>query len=151
MSCKTKKVHLNEISMHLVKRSLTFFSEPLLHIFNKSIEQGVAPKKFKIAKVIPIFKSCNQQDMNNYRPISLLCTFSKILEKIVFLCLTKYINHHNLLSDHQFGFRPKLSTFHPMLDILNSASTALNKKKHMLIIFCDLKKAFDTCDIKTLF
>jgi Reverse transcriptase (RNA-dependent DNA polymerase) len=145
-----KSTDLNDISMHLVKRSLPFISEPLLHIFNKSLEQGVVPKKFKIAKVIPIFKSGNPQDMNNYRPISLLCTFSKILEKIVFLRLTKYIDQFNLLSANQFGFRPKHSTFHPMLDILNSASDALNKKKHMLIIFCDLQKAFDTCDIKIL-
>jgi hypothetical protein len=56
-----KSTDLNGISMHLVKRSLPFISEPLLHIFNKSLEQGVVPKKFKIAKVIPIFKSGNQQ------------------------------------------------------------------------------------------
>jgi hypothetical protein len=74
----------------------------------------------------------------------------QILEKIVFIRLTKYLNDHNLLSKDQFGFRPKHSTFHPMLDILNRASTALNNKKHMLIIFCDLKKAFDTCDVDVL-
>jgi hypothetical protein len=62
----------------------------------------------------------------------------------------KYLNNNSLLSVNQFGFRPKHSTSHPMLDILNKASNALNNKKHMLIIFCDLKKAFDTCDVDVL-
>jgi hypothetical protein len=76
-----KSTDLKEISMHLVKTVLPFISSPLLHIFNKSLELGVVPDKFKIAKVIPTFKSGDTQDMNNYRLISLLCTFSKILEK----------------------------------------------------------------------
>jgi hypothetical protein len=145
-----KSSDLNDISMYLVKTCFTSISTPLLHIFNKSIEQGIVPEKFKIAKVIPVFKSGDPLDMNNYRPISLLCSFSKLLEKIVSLRLMQYLNDHKLLSNDQFGFRPKHSTFHPMLDILNKALNALNKKKHMLIIFCDLKKAFDTCDVSVL-
>jgi hypothetical protein len=145
-----KSTNLNDISMHLVKSSFTSISSPLLHIFNKSLEQGVVPDKFKVAKVIPVFKSGDPLDMNNYRPISLLCSFSKILEKIVFIRLMNYLSANNLLSRDQFGFRPKHSTYHPMLDILIKASNALNKKKHMLIIFCDLKKAFDTCDVDVL-
>jgi hypothetical protein len=62
----------------------------------------------------------------------------------------KYLNDYNLLSKDQFGFRHKHSALHPMLDILNQVLSALNKKKHLLIIFCDLKKAFDTCDVNVL-
>jgi hypothetical protein len=145
-----KSTDLNDISMHLVKTAFLPLSAPLLHIFNKSIELGVVPDKFKIAKVVPVFKSGDPFDMNNYRPISLLCSFSKILEKIVFNRLMLYLTNHDLLSKDQFGFRPRHSTYHPMLDILIKASNALNKKKHMLIIFCDLKKAFDTCDVGVL-
>jgi hypothetical protein len=145
-----KSTDLNNISMHLVKTTFAAISSPLLHIFNKSIEQGIVPNQFKTAKVVPVFKSGDTLDMNNYRPISLLCSFSKILEKIVFIRLMKYLNENSLLSVDQFGFRPKHSTSHPMLDILNKASNALNNKKHMLIIFCDLKKAFDTCDVDVL-
>jgi Reverse transcriptase (RNA-dependent DNA polymerase) len=79
-----------------------------------------------------------------------LCTFSKILEKIVFLRLTKYLNINNLISKHQFGFSKKHSTFHPTLKLLNSATQSLNSKKFMAVIFCDLKKAFDTCNINIL-
>jgi Reverse transcriptase (RNA-dependent DNA polymerase) len=141
-----KSTDLNDISMHLVKTTLPLISTPLLHIFNKSLEHGVVPDKFKIANVIPIFKNGDTQDMNNYCPISLLCTFSKILKKIVLLRLMNYLSSFKLLCDDQFGFRPKHSTFHPMFDLLNKAASTLNNKQHLLIIFCDLKKAFDTCE-----
>jgi hypothetical protein len=114
------------------------------------LETGKVPDKMKIAKVIPIFKSGNVNDINNYRPISLLCTFSKILEKIVANRLTSYLNDNNLICDNQFGFRSKHSTVHPMLDLVNNAAKALNKKKIFLILFCDLRKAFDTCNIPIL-
>jgi hypothetical protein len=124
-----KSTDLNGISMHIFKKTFEPISGPLLHIFNRSLEQGVVPDKFKIAKVIPVYKSGDPLDMNNFRPISLLCSFSKILEKIVFIRLTSYLNEHNLLSKDQFGFRLKHSTFHPMLDVLSKASNALNNKK----------------------
>jgi hypothetical protein len=123
-----KSTDLNEISIHIVKTAFLAISDPLLHIFNKSIEQGIVPNNFKIAKVVPVYKSGDPLDMNNYRLISLLCSFSKILEKIVFNRLMKYLDNHDLLSKDQFGFRPKHSTYHPMLDILVKASNALNKK-----------------------
>jgi len=88
--------------------------------------------------------------MNNYRPISLICNFCKILEKIVFNRLTFFLNEKNLITTDQFGFRKGHSTIHPMTQILNAAAKTLNNKKHMLIIFCDLKKAFDTCNFKIL-
>jgi ribonucleases P/MRP protein subunit RPP40 len=61
-----------------------------------------------------------------------------------------YLETNNILSIKQYGFRPKHSTYHPMLNLTNKAFSALNKKKHMLIIFCDLKKAFDTCNADIL-
>jgi hypothetical protein len=104
----------------------------------------------KIAKVIPIFKSGNVNDINNYRPISLLCSFSKILEKIVANRMLKYLNDNNLITPNQFGFRGKHSTVHPMFNLVNSAAKALNSKKVFLVLFCDLRKAFDTCDFTIL-
>jgi hypothetical protein len=121
-----------------------------LHIFNQSLICGIVPNNLKIAKVIPIFKSGDAQDMNNYRPISLLCSFSKVLEKIVFLRLMDYLETNSILSNKQYGFRPKHSTYHPMLNLTNKAFSALNNKKHLLLIFCDLKKAFDTVNIEIL-
>ena len=84
--------------------------------------------------------------MDNYRPISLLSSFSKILEKLVALRLMSYLSENNILSKWQFGFRSGHSTSHPLVHFLNKITDALNKKKHSIAIFCDLKKAFDTCD-----
>jgi hypothetical protein len=95
---------MNNVSMFLLKRVISHISEPILHIFNQSLICGVVPNKLKIAKVIPIFKSGDAQDMNNYRPISLLCSFSKVLEKIVFLRLIDYLETNNILSNKQYGF-----------------------------------------------
>ena len=71
------------ISTNFVKQTIPVLLNPLLHIFTLSFNTGIVPSQFKIAKVIPIFKSGDKSSMDNYRPISLLSTFSKILEKIV--------------------------------------------------------------------
>jgi Reverse transcriptase (RNA-dependent DNA polymerase) len=88
--------------------------------------------------------------MDNYRPISLLNTFSKILEKIVHNRLSSFLNINNLLSDSQYGFRKEHSTIHPLSKFLNFITKAFNDKEHCLAIFCDLRKAFDTVDHKIL-
>ena len=107
---------------------------------------GWFPLQFKIAKVIPIFKSGDKASMDNYRPISLLSAFSKILEKIVASRLLIFLNENDILSKWQFGFRGGHSTSHPMVHFINKVTESLNNKKHTIGIFCDLKKAFDTCD-----
>ena len=84
--------------------------------------------------------------MDNYRPISLLSSISKILEKIVANRLTNFLNSCNILSEWQYGFRSQHSTVHPMVQLTNFLSTALNEKKQSLAIVCDLKKAFHCCD-----
>jgi Reverse transcriptase (RNA-dependent DNA polymerase) len=145
-----KTLDCNSVSMYLVKKTINSVVDPLLHIFNRSLATGIVPSKMKIAKVVPIFKSGDASDLNNYRPISLLCTFSKILEKIVSIRLNNYLNVNKLISPCQFGFRSKHSTVHPMLKLVNSASSALNNKKYFLTIFCDLRKAFDTCNLDIL-
>ncbi len=89
--------------------------------------------------------------MDNYRPISLLSNFSKILEKIVSNRLTAFLENHNLLSHSQFGFRKKHSTLHPLVHFMNFMSRAQNNKEFALAIFCDLRKAFDTVNYPILF
>jgi len=141
-----KTPDMTGISSSILKKVSTEILSPLKHIFNQSLATGLLPEKFKIAKVIPIYKSNDSLNPSNYRPISLLSTFSKILEKIVFNRLYTYLDENSLLSTHQFGFRPHHSTSHPMSLLLNHITKSLNSKKHTLLIFCDLKKAFDTCN-----
>jgi hypothetical protein len=141
-----KTPDMSGLTTNLLKKVLYQLIAPLKHIFTQSLASGIVPDKLKIAKIIPIFKSGDPTDVNNYRPISLLSSFSKILEKIVQTRLIKHLETLNLISDQQFGFRSHHSTSHPMLLLLNKVSTALNNKQHALVIFCDLKKAFDTCN-----
>jgi len=144
MQCKSS-TDQNGLSSSFIKNIISEIAEPLRHIFNLSLKTGTVPSNLKIAKVIPIFKSGDTHNVDNYRPISLLCTFSKIFEKIVASRLTNYIDANNILNKFQFGFRKSHSTSHPMVHLMNKISDALNEKKFAITIFCDLQKAFDTC------
>ena len=100
----------------------------------------------KLAKVVPIFKSGDKHQFNNYRPISILPAFSKILEKIVAKKLIKYLESEHLLYKHQYGFRPNHSTIHPIIHLLNDITKENDKqtKNLTLSVFIDLSKPFDT-------
>ena len=134
------------ISTNFIKQTVSAFIDPLFHILKLSFSTGTVPMQFKIAKVIPIFKAGDKSQMDNYRPISLLSSFSKIMEKIVAARLIEFLDNNDILSRWQFGFRSGHSTTHPMVHFLNKISDSLNKKEHTISIFCDLKKAFDTCN-----
>ena len=95
------------ISSKVMKVIIPFILDPFCHLLNLSFETGYIPKEFKIAKVVPVFKSGEQDDFNNYRPISLLSCFSKLFEKVVAQQMVYFLNHRDLLYIHQYGFRQK--------------------------------------------
>ena len=136
------------ISTKLLKEIAPLILTPLHHLINLSLETGFVPKQFKIAKVVPIFKSGDKHDYNNYRPISLLSSFSKLMEKVVARQLVGFLNYHNLLYKHQYGFRANHNCSQPVLHFTEKVYNALNQKPSLqtLAIFIDLKKAFDTVD-----
>ena len=101
------------------------------------------PNCWKLANVIPIFKKGDPCDINNYRPVSLLPCASKIMERIVFKHLYNYIHENNLISPHQSGFKPGDSTVNQLSFLYHTFCEALDKKKDVHIIFCDISKAFD--------
>jgi Reverse transcriptase (RNA-dependent DNA polymerase) len=138
------------ISMHFLKQTTLQILKPLTHIFNLSFLHGVVPQQLKIAKVVPIFKSGDPQLLDNYRPISLLSNFSMVLEKIMCNRLLHFLESNKLINKHQFGFRKKHSTIHPIIHLLNEVLEASSRRKYTLAIFCDLRKAFDTCDHEIL-
>ena len=113
-------------------------------LINKSIEYGTYPSKLKLAKVIPIYKSGDESDPSNYRPISLLSIFNRIFEKMMYNRLKSFIEKCNILHDSQYGFREKRSTEHAILDIINEIETNMDKKLYSCGVFTDLQKAFDT-------
>uniref|UniRef100_A0A3B3I2D7 Reverse transcriptase domain-containing protein n=1 Tax=Oryzias latipes TaxID=8090 RepID=A0A3B3I2D7_ORYLA len=98
----------------------------------------------KIAKVILIYKSGDKHQFTNYRPVSLLPQFSKILEKIFNDKLALFIEKHNIINENQYGFRENRSTSLAIIDAVEEITNALDKKKYAAGIFIDLKKAFDT-------
>ena len=104
----------NGISSNFFKKIIFTIARPLHHIFCISFDKGIVPSQHKIANVIPIFKNGDRCNMDNYRPISLLSGFSKILEKIVAKRLTSFLTTCNILSNWQFGFCPQHSTIHPV-------------------------------------
>ena len=108
------------------------------------MESGRVPDQLKVAKVLPIFKADDNKKLSNYRPISILPIFSKILERVVYVRLIKYLTKHNILSDNQFGFRKNHSTFMAVLDLIDNLSNSIDKKEFSVGVFIDLSKAFDT-------
>ena len=116
----------------------------LVHFFNLCLRNAIFPNMLKVALITPIFKSGDKDKFTNYRPISLLPIFSKILERIIYSHLANYLEDHNILHKSQFGFRKKHSTYMPIALIVNEVTNALEHNKKALGLYLDLKKAFDT-------
>ena len=97
----------------------------------------------KYAIVKPIFKTGEEHDVSNYRPISLLTSFSKIVEKLMYVRLQKHIDTNDILCREQYGFRSKHSTEQATFSLINNIQTAMNENQKVGGIFCDIRKAFD--------
>ena len=149
--CKSKASKgYDGIDMNLVKKIIPFILVPLKHICNSSLEQGVFPDDMKIARVIPLFKSGDDQTVSNYRPISLLPQFSKILENIFNSRIMNFLNAKQVLYFRQYGFRKNMSTSMAIMDLVEEITNAMDKGKLTIGVFIDLKKAFDTVDHRIL-
>ena len=134
------------ISTKLLKVIAPVIIKPLTLLTNQVLNTGTFPDKLKIAKVIPIFKKGDPSLFENYRPISLLPAISKVVEKIIALQLSSYFEKNKLLFDNQYGFRPKHSTEHAALELIDRITNKMDTNEIPLNIFLDLSKAFDTID-----
>ena len=146
-----KAAGYDQIPMSIIKQSIHLISEPLTHIINLSIYHGIVPDEMKIARVIPVFKSDDQSLFTNYRPVSVLPSFSKFLERIIYNRLVHYLQSFNILCDNQYGFRKDHSTSLAIIDLYDKISTAFDQGEFAIGLFLDLSKAFDTVDHAILF
>lgn len=145
-----KSSGLDGISGKLLKVTAEKICSPLTDIINSSIDTGIVPLKMKSARVTPIFKKGDKKDCRNYRPISILPIFSKILEKIINNQILNYLEEFNLLNSNQFGFRRQRGTADAVSVFINKTLEAFNEGKCTLGIFIDFSKAFDTIDHEIL-
>jgi hypothetical protein len=137
---------IDGISTSLLKHVVHEVCTPLAHIFNLSLSSGIFPDAFKTSRIVPVHKTGDTTNCDNYRPIALVSTISKILEKLVANYLTNHLELNNLIYSHQYGFLKGRSTEHNLLHVLNHISTTLNNGDYCIGVFLDLKKAFDTCN-----
>ena len=131
------------ISPRLLKEAGEGIVPSLTKLINFSLSTSKVPHSWKLANVIPLFKKGEKSDVNNYRPVSLLSCVSKILERIVFKHLFNYLREINFISIHQSGFQSGDSTVNQLSYLYHFFCDALDKKKNVHIVFCDIKKAFD--------
>ena len=132
------------LPVSVMKECIDPIADVLSHIINLSFSNGQFPDELKIAKVCPVFKGGSKSSFSNYRPISVLPSFSKVFEKIMYNRLESYIHSKNILINNQYGFRHMHSTYMAMLDMVNKVSESIDNHEVSIGIFIDLSKAFDT-------
>jgi hypothetical protein len=150
-SIKTKSSHgYDGISTEILKVSSNYIISPLTYICNKAILSDVFLDRLKFSIVKPVYKKGDRMNLANYRPISLLTSFSKVLEKALYNRLTEYLYNNNLLVENQSGIRKGLATDDAIFKLINEILNTLNNKMKTGSVFCDLEKAFDTVNHELL-
>ena len=139
---------MDGISPVLMKRIKHEIRKPVTLILNQCLATGIFPDKLKIAKVVPIYKSEDENIFNNYRPISILPALTKVFEKIIFNQTYSYFDDHNMFFGNQYGFRKKHSTELAVLEVIDriTITNQLDKGQTPMNIYLDLSMAFDTLD-----
>ena len=128
-NCKSKtSCDHNNIDMVIIKQVINYIiAKPLAHVCSTSLEYGVFPDNMKVAKVVPLFKAGDRSVFSNYRPISLLSQFSKILEKLFNERLDKFIDKFQILNNCQYGFRSQMSTSITCIDGSSSGNYVIDR------------------------
>ena len=138
------------MSPRFIKDGAKLIVSPLTHILNLSLSTGEIPENLKSAKVMPIYKKNSKMEACNYRPISILNTLSKLFERIVYQQLNAYLQTHQLLYEHQSGFRSSYSTETCLIYLTDFIKQEQDKGNYVGMVLLDLQKAFDTVNHKIM-
>ena len=134
----------DNIPARILKHCCDEIAPILTVIFTQSLSSGNLPDDWLMANVTPIFKKGDRASPTNYRPISLTSICCKLLEHILYHCITEHLKTYQILSDKQYGFRPNHSCETQLLSIVEEIQSAMNHHLSIDLIFIDFRKAFDT-------
>jgi hypothetical protein len=115
--------------MKTLKISAPYIISTLCYIFNKAISVCKLPSHTKYSIITPVYKKGHKKNYGNYRPITLLTSFSKVFQKLIFRRLLTHVHAYDILVIEEFGFCPKLSTEIAIYNLINKVLTAINNKK----------------------
>ena len=146
-----KSSGIDDVNNIILKELECYLTLPLMLLFNNSMETGIFPEKMKTAKVVPLHKSKHKDETTNYRPISLLLTLSKILEKIMYKRVYEFLTKTNQLYSSQYGFRKNHGCDQAIGELVANISKGIEQKKLTAGVFLDLSKAFDSLEHSVIF
>ena len=134
----------DDIHPFFLKMAAQSIASPLSMLINSCFTYGIFPNKLKLAKVVPVFKTGPSNMLTSYRPISLLPSLSKLIERLICNRLLSFFTRNNTIVPTQYGFRHNRSIIHAILDLITSCLDNIHNKKFSTMIFLDIKKAFDS-------
>ena len=143
---RNKAAGIDDLSSNIIIDAYDSLKNILFLVFKISIKQGIFPDGLKIAQVTPIFESGAKNNVSNYRLISILPVFSKVLERIMHNRIYNHLDSKGLLYEKQYGFQRNNSTEHVILQLTRDITSSFKKVEYTLGVFIDLSKAFDTAD-----
>jgi hypothetical protein len=139
-----KPAGVDNIPPKVVKDAATEIAKPLVILASRSLQCGQFLSAEKIARITPVYKSDEKTLLDNYRPISTLPVFSKVLEKLVYYRISRYLEEHDLFNNYQYGFRQNRSTKHAITILIDDVRTGIDQGQLTGSVFMDLRKAFET-------
>ena len=140
--------NINNLMLKELRNEICY---PLSLIFNKSLTSGKFPEAMKFSDTVPLYKSKSKHERSNYRPISLLLTLSKLLEKIVYVRTYNFLTHTEQINKTQYGFRKHHSCEHAIEELISNVLKNKDLGCHTLAVYLDLSKAFNTLSHEILF
>lgn len=139
----TNSCDVHDLNSKIIKETCDIILHPLTSLINLIFSSGIFPNIFKLSRVIPLFKKGDKSLPTNYRPISIISIFSKIIEIILKQRLYAYFENNLILSENQFGFRQGRSTTQAVLRVVSDIVEGFERGIHTVLTTCDLTKAFD--------